>query len=173
MGFNQRKPPDRTVYVAVDLSATFDTVFHNNLMSKINISDLPPATSRWIPCYLRGRQANTCFRGVKSPSRKVNSGVRKGSKLSPSLFIFYIADMSMLTEPAKRVCYADDLTVWNTGVKIPDMKDSLNSYLAYLKDSYLLISAPKLSVFFSSIHILVNLWYKNISFVMTHKHSYT
>ena len=30
MGFNQRKPPDRTVCVAVDLSATFDTVYHNN-----------------------------------------------------------------------------------------------------------------------------------------------
>ena len=33
------------------------------------------------------------------------------------------------TEPVKRVCYADDLTVWATGVHIPDMEDSLNSYL--------------------------------------------
>ena len=51
------------------------------------------------------------------------------------------------TEPVKRVCYADDLTVWATGVKIPDLKDSLNSYLekitAYLKDNSLLIYAPK------------------------------
>ena len=33
------------------------------------------------------------------------------------------------TEPVKRVCYADDLTVWATEVNIPDMEDSLNSYL--------------------------------------------
>ena len=56
VGFNQRKPPDRTVCVAVDLSAVFDTVCHNNLLSKINRSQLPSATARWLSCYLRGRQ---------------------------------------------------------------------------------------------------------------------
>ena len=150
MGFNQRKPPDRTVCVAVDLSAAFDTVCHNKLLSKINRSPLPPATSRWLSSYLRGRQAKTCFRGVKSSSRKVHASVPQGSKLSPSLFSFYIADMPTPTEPVKRVCYADDLTVCATGVNIPDMEDSLNSYLeeitAYLKDNSLLISAPKSSV---------------------------
>ena len=104
--------PDRTVCVVVDLSATFDTVCHNNLLSKINRYQLPPATARWNSCYLRGRQAKTCFRGVKSTSRKVNTGVPIGSKLSPSRFSFYIADMSIPTDPVKRVCYADDLTVW-------------------------------------------------------------
>ena len=110
MGLNQRKSSDRTVCAAVDLSAAFDTVCYNKLLSKINRSHLPPATS----CYLRGRQAKTCFRRVKSPSRKVNTGVPQGSKLSPSLFSFYIADMPMPTEPVKPVCYADDLTVWAT-----------------------------------------------------------
>ena len=54
------------------------------------------------------------------------------------------------TEPVKRVCYADDLTVWATGDKIPDLEDSINSYLdeiiAYLKENSLLISAPKSTV---------------------------
>ena len=75
VGFNQRKPPDRTVCVAVDLSTVFDTVCHNNLLSKINRSQLPPATARWLSCYLRCRQAKTCFRGIKSTSRKVSTGV--------------------------------------------------------------------------------------------------
>ena len=51
VGFNQRKPPDRTVCFAVDLSAAFDTVCHNNLLSNINRSQLPPATARWLSCY--------------------------------------------------------------------------------------------------------------------------
>ena len=147
VGFNQRKPPDRTVCVAVDLSAAFDTVSQNNLLSKINRSRLPPATARWLPCYLRGRQAKTCFRGVKSTSRKVNTGVPQGSKLSQSLFSFYIAEIPRHTDPVKRVCYADDLTVWASGVNIPDLVVSLNNYLeeitAYLKDNSLLISATK------------------------------
>ena len=63
MGFNQRKPPDRTICVAVDLSVAFDTVCQNNLLSKINRSQLPLATARWLSCYLRGRQAKICFRG--------------------------------------------------------------------------------------------------------------
>ena len=92
----------------------------------------------------------TCFRGVKSTSRKVNTGVPQGSKLSPSLFSFYIADMPIPTEPVKRVCYADDLTVWASGVNIPDLEVSINNYLeeitAYVKDNSLLISASKSSV---------------------------
>ena len=108
------------------------------------------ATARWLSCYLRGRQAKTCFRGVKSTSRKVNTGVPQGYKLSPSLFNFYIADIPRPTKPVKRVCYADDITVWATRVKIPDLEDSVNSYLeeifAYLKDNSLLISAPKSTV---------------------------
>ena len=115
-----------------------------------NRFQLPPATARWLSCYLRGRQAKTCFRGVKSTSRKVNTGVPKSSMLSPSLFIFYIADMPRPPNPVKRICFADDLTVCASGVNIPDPEVSLNNYLekitAYLKDNYLLISAPKSSV---------------------------
>ena len=43
-GFNQRKPPHRTICVAVDLTAAFDTVNHNALLSKIARSTLPEAT---------------------------------------------------------------------------------------------------------------------------------
>ena len=41
MGFNQRKPPDQTICVAVDLSSAFATVCHNNLLSKTIRSQVP------------------------------------------------------------------------------------------------------------------------------------
>ena len=58
--------------------------------------------------------------------------------------------MPIPTEPVKRVCYADAITVWASGLKIPDLEGSVNRYLekiiAYLKDNSLLISAPKSTV---------------------------
>ena len=58
--------------------------------------------------------------------------------------------MQRPTDPVKRVCYADNLTVWASGVNIPDLEVSLNNYLeeitAYLKYNSLLISGPKSSV---------------------------
>ena len=149
-GFNQRKPPHRTVCVAIDLTAAFDTVSHDTLISKIARWSLPPAITRWLSCYLRGRLAATSFRGTKSSTRIVRTGVSQGSKLSPSLFNYYIADMPRPTPPVKAVCYADDMTVWATGPKIPQLESTINSYLSdvsiYLKDNSLLISAPKSTV---------------------------
>ena len=54
------------------------------------------------------------------------------------------------TPPVKRVCYADDITVWATGPKIPQLESMITNYLRdvsiYLKDNSLLISAPKSTV---------------------------
>ena len=63
---------------------------------------------------------------------------------------FYIADKPRPTDPVKRVCYADDINVWASGVNIPDLEVSINNYIdkitVYLKDNSLLISTTKSSV---------------------------
>ena len=70
--------------------------------------------------------------------------------MSPSLFNYYIADMPKPTPPVKRVCYADDITVWATGPKITQLESTIKNFLRdvsiYLKDNSLLISAPKSTV---------------------------
>ena len=125
---------------------------HDILISKIVGSSLPPAITRLLSCYLRGRQAATSFGGTKSSTRIVRTGLPQGSKLSPSLFNYYIADMPSPTSPVKRVCYADDITVWSSGPKIQQLESMINNqqYLRdvsiYLKDDSLLISAPKSTV---------------------------
>ena len=65
-GFNRMKPSHRTVCVTIDLTTAFDTVSHDILISKIAGSSLPHTTTRWLSCFLRGRQAANSFRGIKS-----------------------------------------------------------------------------------------------------------
>ena len=79
-GFNQRNPPHRTVCVAVDLTAEFDTVNHNVLLSKIVRSTLPEATCRWLSNYLRRRQSVTSCRAVKSKARVSTLACRKAQR---------------------------------------------------------------------------------------------
>ena len=138
------------VPLSVDLTAAFDTVNHNALLSKIARSTLPGATCRWLSNYIRGRQSVTSSRGVKSKARIIHTGVPQGSKLSPTLFSFYIADMPRPTAPVKRICYADDITVWASGVEITELEHKVNTYLTemsrFLQENSLLISAPKSSV---------------------------
>ena len=135
-GFNQRKPPHRTVCVAVDLTAAFDTVNHNVLLSKIARSTLPEATCRWLSNYIRGRQSVTSCRCVKLKARIIHTVVPQGWKVSPTLFSFYIADMPRPTEPVKRICYADDITVWVSGVKISELEHTVNTYWRRCPGSY-------------------------------------
>ena len=132
--------------VAIDLTAAFDTVSHDTLIADIVGSSLPPAITQ--SCYIRGRQSATSFRSTKSSTR--NRPHRRPSRIKvvhPSLFNYYIADMPRPTPPVKRVCYADDITVWATGQKIPQLESMIINYLRdvsiYLKDNSLLISAPK------------------------------
>ena len=147
---SSRKTHHRKVCVAVDLTAAFDTVCHSTLISKIARSTLPSSTTRWLSCYLLDRQSRTSCRGVKSSARIVHAGVPQGSKLSPSLFSFYLADMPKPTESIRRVCYADGITVWASGVQIPVLEQRINSYLeemsTFLKVNSLLISTPKSTV---------------------------
>ena len=70
--------------------------------------------------------------------------------MSPTLFSFYLADMPRPTEPVKQICYADDITVWASAVKLPELEHKINDYLTemsrFLRNNSLLISAPKSTV---------------------------
>ena len=83
-------------------------------------------------------------------ARIFHIGVQQGSKLSPTLFSLYIADMPWSTEPVRWICYADDITMWASGVKISELEQKVNTYLTeiswFLWENSFLISAPKSSV---------------------------
>ena len=90
-GLNSKRPPLRTVVVALDMRAAFDTVNINTLLGTVLETNMPNPVKRWLCAYLRGRQTFTEFRGEQSGYRKVRSGVPQGGVLSPALFNAYMA----------------------------------------------------------------------------------
>ena len=80
-------------------------------------STFPGVTCRCLSNYIRGRQSVTSCRG---------------SKLSRSLFSFHLSDMPRPTAPVKRICYADDITVWTSICEIsgtlPGYRECLSSH---------------------------------------------
>ena len=67
--------------------------------------------------------------------------------MSPMLLSFYLFDIPRPTEPVKRMCFADNITILDLAVKIPELEHMINGYLSkiscLLQDNSLLISAPK------------------------------
>jgi hypothetical protein len=149
-GFNQKRPPHRTIAVALDLTKAFDMVDHFTLLSRIEQSSIPINVLRWLSCYLRGRQAKTSFRDALSPARIIRCGVPQGSVISPALFNFYINDLPAPPADVKVISYADDISIMSTGPRINELEDRINPYLGdvaqFLTARKLVISTAKSTV---------------------------
>ena len=133
-GLNQKKPVDRTVVVAIDLSKAFDTVDHQLLLKDIMDLHLNDHIKRFLCAYLRGRQTYVVFRGSRSKFRKVKQGVPQGGVLSPTLFNLYMAKIPLPQGTIALHTYADDSTVSNSGPIIGPICKELNEYLSILEN---------------------------------------
>ncbi len=135
-GFNQRKPPRRTVLLQIDLSKAFDMVNHDKLMADLNNSTLPGALVRWFNCYLHGRQARVNFRGCNSRARNVRVGVPQGAVTSPKLFNFFISGMPTPPGDMLLVTYADDVSTLASDPHYAVAVDKLNDFTPRLTDFF-------------------------------------
>ena len=149
-GFNQLRPPKRTVLLQLDLSKAFDMVNIDKLLDDLNHSNLPSGMKRWLCCYLKGRQAKVCFRNEFSSHRNIKSGVPQGAVTSPLLFNFYLANLPRPPDGMKIIQYADDISIYASGLDIDKMTKDITNFAKtitnFLKGRELVVSAEKSTV---------------------------
>ena len=146
-GFNQKKPPSRTLITSLDLSKAFDTVPIPNLIAKISRTALPLIYQKWLVNYLTNRQSQVKLYSTLSPPRTFPNGVPQGSVLSPLLFNFYIHDIPDPPAPLKLIIYADDITILsphpNISTATLNTQNYLNTLNSYCTSNKLKISPEK------------------------------
>ena len=90
-GFNNPRPPQRTVAVTLNMSRVFDTVS----IHKLTLTNIPNIIIKFIANYIKGRQACTQYNGTLSKLKKINTEGPQGGVLSPTLFNIYTSDIPL------------------------------------------------------------------------------
>ena len=106
---------EQTVLALLDLSAAFDTVDHNVLLSwlhsKFGISGM---ALEWFSSCLSGRSQRAMFQGNLSQNLNFDFGVLQGSCLGPLLFTIYASKLFDVIKAHLPMvhCYADDTQLY-------------------------------------------------------------
>ena len=102
--------------VLLDLSAVFDTVDHNILLSRLATRfGITGNALKWVESYLSERSQYVTVNGVKSTTKELLWGVPQGSVLGPILFILYtspLGDIVRIHNLLRIKSCIDDIRNW-------------------------------------------------------------
>ena len=100
-----------TIVISLDLSAAFDTIDHQILLSRLNTSfGISDTTLSWLQSYLTNRTSSVRIGRHCSSSVTCTTGVPQGSVLGPLLFTAYVSPIAGIAHlhHIDQQQYADD-----------------------------------------------------------------
>ncbi len=103
-----------SVLIRLDLSAAFDTVNHQILLSTLSSLDITGIPLRWFESYLNGSYFKVAWGGEVSTEHQLVTGVPQGSILGPLLFSTYTTSLGPIIRAHgfSYHCCADDTQLY-------------------------------------------------------------
>ena len=105
--------------VYMDFRKAFDSVPHERLICKLRGYGIRDNMLNWVKDFLSERQQYVSINNVRSSTLPVTSGVPQGSVLGPTLFIYFINDLPLVTKLPMNI-FADDTKAFNKAEKSSD-----------------------------------------------------
>ena len=111
----------------LDLSKTFDTVSHSYLLSKLPSYGKNGNEFTWFENGLFNRKQRIFYDGHLSKAFLVFRGVRQGSILGSTLFLFHVDDIDNCLHHSSIITYADDTVIYVSGNDSESIQKKLNA----------------------------------------------
>ena len=141
-----------TFILFLDLSAAFDTVDHNILLSTLETKfGITGTVLSWLKSYISNRKCNVSIGECFSEGITLLFGVPQGSILGPILFILYISDIEYIAKKhGFRIhLYADDAQIYVAFEKldmlstVTDIEHCLREIKFWMSHNFLKINEDK------------------------------
>ncbi len=143
---------DCVILVLLDLTAAFDTVDHEILISRLEQwVDIKGIALQWFRSYLKGRTFCVNCGDSVSSSAPLSCGVPQGSVLGPLLFSLYLLPLGSIIRKhgLSFHCYADDSQIYVPLRKkdtVRPLLDCLDDIKAWMSLNFLSFNENKTEV---------------------------
>ena len=134
------------------ISKAFDIIYHDILLTKLNLYGFQLKTLAWVANYLSNRTQKTQVQGVLSDSSTVKCGIPQGSILDHLFFLLYINDLPNCVFSSRVRRYADDTNLTYASTDQSKISNMLNGDLEtipeWLKANKLSLNVTKTKMVF-------------------------